>query len=672
MFEDSFVALTRRGAPRQRLVILGVLLAIVFAFSIAAVELRLPGSATAPWWPAAGVAVVAVLASGGRGFAVAALVLVVTTGANLVVGTVWWMALGFGVANAAEAWIVATAMRFRRTRTGKFGRADIVPFLVGAAVGGTVIGLLAGLMVQLSGSSLADTAAHVAASHTSAVLLLAALAVLPRSSFTIDRPAVLAAQLLVLAGTVAFAFGPEQRFPLAFLPLPALAWAAFRFGSGIVLVEIGLTAIAILSLSLGGHGPFVDAAEGDAGLLIGLVQIYIASLIVSMIPLAVVQDGRTRLYSRLSAREQLLRGVIVNAHAGFVVVRRDDRAFRVVESNPTGMRLLAPWLHETAGGWTVDRAEISALLPPGPDRDWTGERELPGGILVELVVAMVPTDRDLFVVQAIDATRQRAAARALGDALEQERAAGARLQDLAVQKDQFVSSISHELRTPVTSILGYAEELAESPLDDDDRHYVDVILRNSRRLARLVDDLLSLSRSEAGAALPVDLAAVLEGSREEFTRLAEAAGVTLELRSPDGLVVTGDPLWIDRVVTNLVTNAVKFTPSGGSVTVSAAPGGPGMVRLEVADTGRGIPPEHLEEVFERFYRVSDSQRGFVPGTGLGLPIARDLVSRMGGTLTLNSDGRTGTTAVVELLAAADPSADPGAESVVAGSPGLTG
>lgn len=668
MFEDSFVALTRRVAPRQHLVVLGVLLAIVFAFSIAAVELRLPGSATAPWWPAAGFAVIAVIASGGRGIAVAALVLVVTTGANLVVGTVWWMALGFGVANAAEAWIVATAMRFRRTRTRRFGRADIVPFLLGAVAGGAVIGLLAGLLVQLGGGSFLDTATHVAMSHTSAVLLITALAVLPRSSFTVDRPVVLAAQLVVLATAVAFAFGPEQRFPLAFLPLPALTWAAFRFGSGIVLTEIGLTAVAILGFSLSGRGPFVDAAGGDAGLLVALVQVYVASLIVSMVPLAVVQDGRTRLYSRLSAREQLLRGVIVNAHAGFIVVRRDDRVFRVVESNPTGMRLLAPWLQETAGEWTLDRAEISAILPPGTDRDWTGERELPGGILLELVVAMVPTDRALFVLQAIDATQQRAAARALGDALEQERAAGARLQDLAVQKDQFVSSISHELRTPVTSILGYAEELAESPLDDDDRHYVEVILRNSRRLAQLVDDLLSLSRPEAGTADTVDLTAVLDGSREEFTRLADAAGVTLEMRSPEGLAVTGDPLWIDRVVTNLVTNAVKFTPSGGSVTVSATPGGSGMVRLEVADTGRGIPPEHLEQVFERFYRVSDAQRGFVPGTGLGLPIARDLVSRMGGTLTLNSDGRSGTTAVVELLAAADTVA----AGVAAGSPGITG
>jgi two-component system, OmpR family, phosphate regulon sensor histidine kinase PhoR len=654
MFHDSLTSIVRRSSTPRHAVYLGILLAIVFVLSIASVELRLPGFSTAPWWPAAGFAAIATLSSRGRGFATAGLILVVTTGANLVVGTVWWVAIGFGVANAAEAWIIAAIMRFRRAHGRAFGAGDIVRFLLAAAAGGIVIGVIAAAFVKLSGGAFTDTALHVAASHASAVLLITALGLLPRSAFTIRRPLMLGAQTLVLAVTVVVAFAPEQRFPLAFLPLPALAWAVFRFGSGIVLVEIGLVGGAILLLSFAGRGPFVDAAGGDAALLIRLVQIYAGSLIVSMLPLALMQDGQSALLSRLSAREQLLRGVVVNAHAGFVVVQRDDTGFHVVESNPTGMRLLDPWVRDTRNGLMLDRAELAARLPAGRDEDWTGEWEFADGVLLELVVTTVSGERDLFLVQAIDATEQRAASQALSDALEHEREALERLRDLAAQKDQFVSSVSHELRTPVTSILGYAEELADGDLDDVDRRNVEVILRNSRRLAELVDNLLSLSRTAAEptfTAAPVSVAQVVAGCVEELAPLARVSGISLVADVSSELEVLGDTLWVDRVVSNLVTNAIKFTPDGGTVTVTAAAIDSATVRVEVADTGRGVPPAQLEKVFERFYRITDSDRGFVAGTGLGLPIVRDLVTRMGGTVILTSDGRRGTIAVVELPAA---------------------
>lgn len=652
MFEDSIVEAVRRAPPRRHLLLLGALLAIVFVLSMASVELRL-GAATAPWWPAAGFAVLAVLAARRHGVAIAALVLVVTAAANLAVGTTWWVALGFGLANAVEAWTVATVMRFRRTGSRSFGTGDIVPFLLGALAGSAAIGVIAGLFVQLAGGSFLETAPHVAASHMSAVLLIAALGVLPRRAFTVDRPLVLVAQVLALAGTVAFAFAPDQPYPLAFLPLPALAWAAFRFGSGIVLIEIALTSVAILGMSFFGGGTFARTAVGDPAVLAGLVQLYLMSAIVSLLPLAVVQDARSELFVRLSAREQLLRGVVVNAHAGFIVVRRDDRAFRIVESNPTGMRLLAPWISETPDGATLDAAEMSAITP-GPEGTWTGEREFAAGILVELVVTPVAGQRDILLVQAIDATEQRAASRALTDALEHERRAFDQLRELAAQKDLFVSSVSHELRTPVTSILGYSEELGESNLDDGDRRSVGVILRNARRLADLVEDLLSMSQMGAAtrsAAERVDLSRVFAECDDELIPLARAAGVALTVDAPDDLAVLGDATWIDRVLTNLMTNAIKFTPDGGTVTVTAEATPTGTVRISVADSGRGIAPAELEKVFERFYRISDAGRGFVPGTGLGLPIVRDLVTRMGGSVMLHSDGRNGTTAVVELPAA---------------------
>lgn len=654
MYRGSFISAMQRLDRRRQIAAVGVLLGIVFVFSVLSVELRLPGFSTAPWWPAAGFAAVAVLASRGRGVAIAGLVLIVTAVANAAVGTTWWVALGFGLGNAAEAWIIAAVLRVRRDGDRPFGVLDSLRFLAATGGGAVAIGVVAGGFVALEGGPFLATAVHVAASHASAVLVITGLAVLPRRAFRVDRPVEFVAQLLVLAATVGFAFAPEQRFPLAFLPLPILAWAAFRFGSGVVLAEIALCGAAILGFAVVGGGPFIDAAAGDPALLIGLVQIYTIALIASLVPLALLQDGQAMLLSRLSAREKLLSGVIVNAHAGFVVVRRVDREFRILESNGTGMRLLAAWIHPSREGAVLDHDELSAVIPARPGDDWIGEREFADGLLLELVVTRVAGERELFLIQAIDATEQRAASRALHDALQHERDALERLRDLAAQKDEFVSSVSHELRTPVTSILGYAEDLAETSSSGADRRSIEVILRNARRLAELVDDLLSLSRvgePAPVATVPVDLVRALAEGHDELAPLARAAGVTVTVEVPTGLTVAGDPLAIDRVVVNLLGNAIKFTPEGGTVAVSAADTGSGTVHIRIADTGRGIPSGELERVFERFYRIADPDRGFVPGTGLGLPIVRDLVTRMGGSVTLESDGRHGTTAVVELPAA---------------------
>lgn len=653
MFEGSFTAIVRRASGRRHALLIGVLLVIVFVLSVASVELRFPGSATAPWWPAAGFAALATLSSRGRGFAIAGLVVVVTTLANLVVGTIWWVALAFGLANAAEAWIVAAVLRVRRGASRPFGPGDLLRFFLATLAGGIVIGLVAGLAVELSGGVFAVTAPHVAASHASAVLVIAALGVLPRSAYTVGRPGMLAVQVVTLIAAVVIAFAPDQRLPLAFLPFPVLAWAAFRFGSGILIAETVLTGAAALGASLLGSSPFDVAAEGDPTVAVGLAQLYVASLIVSLLPLAVVQDGQAALFARLSAREQLLRGVVVNAHAGFLVVRRHDGRLRVVESNPTGMRLLGPWVRDPGDGPTLDDDALGIALPTGTGETWRGEHGTDDGILRELAVTPVAGQRELFLVEAVDATEQRAASRALSEALVHEREALERLRELAAQKDRFVASVSHELRTPVTNILGYAEQLADD--DSVERRSVDVILRNARRLAELVDDLLSLSQASAGfTPVAVDIARVFAGCETELSAIARTAGVTLEIRMPDQLAVAGDPRWVERVLINLTTNALKFTPAGGSVVVGASATNRATVRISVTDSGRGIAPERLEEVFERFTRIADPDRGFVAGAGLGLPIARDLVTRMGGTVVLHSDGEHGTEAVVELPAATIP------------------
>jgi signal transduction histidine kinase len=648
MYRDSFAAaVARQSTPLYRLSI-ALLLALVFVVSVISVGLRLPGETTAPWWLGAGVSVVTIFAARGRGIAVAGLIAIVTAVANLVVGTTWWVAIGFGIANATEAWLVPTIARYRRRPGRQFRNPDAVRFLVATCAGAVTVGILVGLVVWADGGDLLGTAIHIAASHGSSVLLLGVLGVIPRRSFVPLHRAELFAQVVVLAAAVGVTFGPGVDLPIAFLIIPVLAWATFRFSAGITVIEIMLVSVALTVLSFIDGGSFVDYADGNVELLIGFIQLFTICLGMSLIPLAVAQDDRTDLYLRLQAREQLLRGAIVSAHAGFIVVHRGDGGiYRVVESNPNGERMLASWLIADGERTVVDGERVAELIASGADGHAT-EMEFPDDQHLELSASTLVTDDTVLLIQAIDVTEQTQAARALADAFVHEREAADRLRALGAQKDEFVSSVSHELRTPVTSILGYAEDLAEADLPEAEHRSVEVIARNARRLAALVEDLLNLSREAgqaAGAPTAVDLQSAIVACVADLSAIAERARVTVELHDQVRPVVAADRLGVDRVLVNLLANAIKFTPPGGRIDITTSTTD-GRGRVEIADTGRGIPPSELEKVFERFHRVTGPHE-FVSGTGLGLPIVRDLVSRMGGTVELRSDGETGTQAIVE-------------------------
>lgn len=656
MYRDSLTAAIRLQPTRLHFVSTAALLMLVFVASVVMAELRFAGSSTAPWWPAAGISVIAVFAARGRGLAVAALIVPITAAANLLSGTVWWMALGFGIANAAEAWVVVAITQHRRPPGHRFRLYDAVRFILATAGGAGLIGILAGAIVAANGGDLFGTAAHVAASHGSSVLLIGVLGVVPLSSFVPRLGIELALQLLALAGAIVIAFGPLSNLPLAFLPFPVLAWAAFRFTAGVTLIEVALVSVAVAVLSFQGRGSFAALTLDDSGLLVGVIQVFTLSIGATLLPIAVAQDDRTDIYLRLRAREQLLRGAIVSAHAGFIVVRREDRGgYRVVESNPNGERMLSSWLSTVGETTLVDSARVSQLLESGGG-DAVTDVVFSDGVRLELSAAPVEGDSGLLLIQAIDITEQARAARALADAFTHEREAADRLRALAAQKDEFVSSVSHELRTPVTSILGYSEDLAEADLPAADKRSVEIIMRNARRLAELVDDLLSMSR-EAGrpteAATAIDVRSAVDQCVEDLSAIADRARVTVEVAAGDDLAIVGDRLGLDRILVNLLANAIKFTPPGGSIAITVAAQADGFARIEVADTGRGIPPGEVEKVFDRFYRVT-GEKEFVPGTGLGLPIVRDLVTRMGGRVELRSDGETGTTAVVELPLATTP------------------
>ena len=238
-------------------------------------------------------------------------------------------------------------------------------------------------------------------------------------------------------------------------------------------------------------------------------------------------------------------------------------------------------------------------------------------------------------------------------------------------KDQFVSLISHELRTPLSSILGYLELVMDDeaqPLTDEHRKFLTTVERNAHRLLRLVGDLLFTAQVEAGRFTlqpeDVDLAAVVRAAEETIRVLAATNGVDVHVDVPaEALVVPGDAVRLGQACDNLVSNAVKFTPAGGRVTLSLRaawraadgtvvaderPGSVPVAQLAVSDTGMGIPAGEQGELFTRFFRASTARRNAVPGVGLGLTITKAITTAHGGTLDLESAEGAGTTFTLTL------------------------
>jgi signal transduction histidine kinase len=219
-------------------------------------------------------------------------------------------------------------------------------------------------------------------------------------------------------------------------------------------------------------------------------------------------------------------------------------------------------------------------------------------------------------------------------------------------KDEFVANVSHEFRTPLTSILGYVELILDDPnsLDPKYRKQLDIVRRNAERLLALVSDLLSV-RSGQIAIQPhiVDVTELVRGSVASAEPRAAKAGIRLSVDVPPTLRARVDSSRISQVLDNLVSNAIKYSPDGGDVVVSAWED-EGHVYCKVSDTGMGIPHEEQSGVFTKFFRAGGVRNSTIPGVGLGLPISKAIVEAHGGTITLQSEPGQGTTFTVKVPA----------------------
>lgn len=305
------------------------------------------------------------------------------------------------------------------------------------------------------------------------------------------------------------------------------------------------------------------------------------------------------------------------------------------------------------------------VVERGPDSDHSHDRftapvEVDGDVVAEIVaddrLTNLRTVRDALdsVARGLSLALEREAlVSAQRAAAENLAAQNAQLRELDRMKDQLVSSVSHELRTPLTSLGGYAELLLDGEageLNEDQQHFVAVIDRNCRRLNRLIDDILFASRVDAGRLSLergwVDVAELAAASLETARVRAQQGDLVTELTAPDGLPqVWADPTRLTQMFDNLISNAVKFTPPGGTIRVTLTEAG-SSVQIEVADTGMGIPEDEVDRLFERFFRTSTV--GAVAGTGLGLSIVKSIVEVHDGTIGVSSVEGVGTTFRIEL------------------------
>jgi signal transduction histidine kinase len=220
------------------------------------------------------------------------------------------------------------------------------------------------------------------------------------------------------------------------------------------------------------------------------------------------------------------------------------------------------------------------------------------------------------------------------------------------QRRNLMSDVAHELRTPLSNIQGYVEALRDGLMEPDSTT-IDSIHRQVLHLADLVEDLRVLALAEAGdlrlQLKPDSLDDVLRRSIEPFRPRAEARNIEVALAvSTDLPYAMMDRTRISQVVANLLENAIRHTPEGGTVSLTAEAGSPGMDRITVADTGEGIPPDELPSVFDRLYRTDPSRARATGGVGLGLTIAKQLVEAHGGTITVESEPHKGTLFAFEL------------------------
>lgn len=572
---------------------------------------------------------------------------------------------------------VLTSAGRRRIHTLR-SEGDLARYIGASAAAGLAAGMTSLAIDVVGDDSLVDAVALGVQHATSDLILLPwFLAMLPNAGRAPWPERVV--QGATLLGAVALVAAPQVLPVPLLLVATVLAWGARRLSTAQALVQVYLSLLAITVITAADLGPlagiesFLGIRSDASQLLLRGVAVCCALVVV---PIAMTVSGQRHALrdSRLArARAEAVSDTLASAA---VIV--SDRRGRVVRLNSAAERLLGHHAEQAVDRFVqqvVPAEEIVRLAAAeGVPADFESLVAAMAGRRTAFEVWLRRGDGTLrlhrmtlnrlevdgaaeFVTVSEDVTAQHEEAEALRAAVE-------RLREADTAKDTFVSGVSHELRTPLTTITGFVELLRDGDLGGLTAAQDDALARvaaSNERLLRLVDDLLAVARiGETDLVAQrerVDLGEVVTAGCDLVEPQGAARGVSVELELPAApMLVRGDATLLERMVVNLVSNAVKFSREQGCVRVSVRlredpddeTPGRSTVELRVADEGIGIPADELEQLFSRFFRSRLARQRAVPGSGLGLVIARSVVEDHDGSIGVTSTEGVGTVVTVLL------------------------
>jgi two-component system NtrC family sensor kinase len=350
-------------------------------------------------------------------------------------------------------------------------------------------------------------------------------------------------------------------------------------------------------------------------------------VIAAMADYAAIAIENAQLYTRSEAERRKLETVLTQTENGVIVVDPDNRILLINRTACEVFGVHGDPLGRSAAE-VLDHPRILALLREPGNLTRREELDLDDGRVLSAVRTPIQGVGQAVVMQDIT-----------------------HLKELDRIKSEFVTTVSHDLRSPLTAILGYVELIERSgPVTAQQKEFIRRVQASVQQITRLVTDLLDLGRIEAGldsAMEKTPLHVLARYALETLRPAAETKGVTLEADVSDDLpMVIGDPIRLRQMIGNLIENAIKYTPPQGKVTVRMAPEGEQLI-LQVPDTGPGIPPADQPYLFDKFFRASNVPDD-LPGTGLGLSIVKSIVDRHRGRIWVESETSRGTTFIVVL------------------------
>ena len=478
--------------------------------------------------------------------------------------------------------------------------------------------------------------------------------------------------LIVFAGWFP---GPVKTYPLAYLCLPCLLWAALRFDQRIVTAAILVMASIAVWGAKHGYGPFVQPSR-NVTLLLLISFVGLSSLMTLLVAAVTTERQKAeaekwKLGSELALHRRRIEDIVehvpgvvweawgkpdaANQRIDFVsnhvetmvgysreewlstpnfwltIVHPDDKERAAAEAaaifaSGKGGTSRFRWLHKEGREIWVEGHSIVVCDESGP----VGMR----GVTMDITAA-------------VEAEIERA------ELLERESHARHQAEEASRLKEEFLATVSHELRTPLNAVVGWSRLLHSGQLDaEGSRHAVEVIERNAASQRQIIEDLLDVSRIVTGklriSTQPVDLLLILHGAIDAVQPAAEAKEIEIatHVAAPDA-IVRADSERLQQVFWNLLANAVKFTPARGTIDVYLERNG-SLAEIRIEDSGPGVPVDFLPRIFERFSQADGSSTRKHGGLGLGLAIVRHLVELHGGTVSAANRKEGGAVLVVKL------------------------